>query len=457
MAVALLLSVALQVVVIRDVTIIDGAPATARRRQDVVVDGGRIVAARPTGGALPRDARIIDGRTRYLLPGFIDTHAHVAFGPVTLTKDGATPVMRFTYDHDVSLHTLRTLLAFGVTMVRNPAGPADHAVALRDSLERGQLTGPRVRTAGEVIDVIVTEGMGRAVKTPDEMRAEVRRQAALGVDMVKLYAGLSAPLVAAGVEEAHQLGIRAITHTMFTSWTDAANAGVDGIVHIVPGSPQLIAPDQRKAYLQSMRGTQFMAQWFRYADTASTEIRAMTEALVRRGVWLDPTLITFDRMFRGNLPDVRDGPDLQYAAPLIRENWRTFDLAVGWTPADFADAASLWPKVEAFVRHLYRAGVKLTVGTDANNPFTPPGISFHREMALLVRAGIPVADVLGMATSGGAQSMGLEGEIGAIAAGKRADLVLLDADPLADIANTQRVGLVMLGGRTFVPRDLLNR
>lgn len=455
MLATLLLAIPLQLTVIRDVTVIDGAPAVARPHQDVLLRNGRIAAVGATGSAVPDGAQVVDARGKFLLPGFVDTHAHVAFGPITFDRTNGIPSMTLHYDHDASRHTLRMLLAFGVTLVRNPAGPTEHAVALRDSLERGQLTGPRVRTAGEVIDVFAVAGLGRAATTPEAMRAEVRRQAAMGVDMVKLYGGLPAPLIRAGAEEAHALGIKAITHTVFTSWTDAVEAGVDGVVHIVPGSPLLIAPAQRSAYLATMRGTQFMAQWFRFADTASAELRAMTAALVARGTWLDPTLITFDRMFRNNSPEVRQGPDLRYAAPVLRDNWATFDLAQGWSTADHVDAVSLWPRVEAFVRYLHQSGVRLTVGTDANNPWTPPGISFHRELELLVRAGIPVADVLGMATLSGTRSLGLDAESGTVAAGKRADLVLLAADPLVDITNTRRIEATWLGGRRHDPAALL--
>jgi imidazolonepropionase-like amidohydrolase len=446
MLTAFLFSIPLQLTLIRDVTVIDGPASMARPHLDVTVRDGRIERVTATQGSTPRGARIIDGRGKYLLPGFVDTHAHVAMGPVTYTVEAGMPHMSFHYDHEASLHTLRTLLAFGVTTVRNPGGPVEHAVALRDSLERGQVVGPRVRTAGEAIDVFASQGMGRAATTPEAMRDEVRRQAALGVDYVKLYAGLSFPLVKAGIEEAHARGVKAITHTAFTTWTDAANAGIDGIVHVVPGSPLLIDAAQRPAYLKTMRGTQFMATWFRFVDTSGTEIGTMIEALVRNRTWLDLTLVTFDLMFRGNTAAVRESPDLAFAAPAMRDNWKTFDLAQGWSAEDHAEAVAQWPRVESFVRTLFRAGVQLTVGTDANNPWTVPGVSFHRELELLVNAGIPAPDVLRMATLDGARSLGLDAEIGTVEPGKRADLVLLGANPLADIRHTQRLELVIQRG-----------
>ena len=456
MLASLLLFVLPQVTVIRDVTIIDGPSSAARPHQVVTLSGDRITAVAPLASSgVPRGARVIEGGGKFLLPGFIDTHAHVAFGPITMRTVRGGPQLSLTYDHAVSLETLRMLLAFGVTTVRNPAGPAEHALALRDSVERGQLVGPRVRTAGEAIDVFEAPGLGRAATTPDAVRAEVARQAALGVDYIKLYAGLSPALVRAGAEEARARGVKAITHTMLTTWTDAAAAGVHGIVHVVPGSPLLIPATQRTSYMASMRGTQFMAQWFRYADLESPEIRAMTEALVRQGTWLDLTLVTFDRMYRGNQESVTKGPDLVYAHPTMVTDWGKFSLSSGWSEADYREAAALWRAVERFVRHLHRAGVRMSVGTDANNPWVPPGISFHRELELLVRAGIPVADVLRMATLGGAQSLGMDGDIGTVATGKRADLVLLDANPLETISNTQRIVLVVQGGRALRPSELL--
>lgn len=445
----------LQSVVIRDVTIIDGPESTARHHRTVTVSNGRITRIDSGPVTPPAGVRIVEGSGKYLLAGFVDTHAHVAFGPVTLGSKNGTPEMRLTYDHTASLEALRTLLAFGVTTVRNPAGPAEHALAIRDSLEQGRLVGPRVRTAAEAIELLPSPGLARQARTPEEVRAEVARQADMGVDYVKLYAGLSAPLMRAGVEEAHARGVKPIMHTVLTSWTDAANAGIHGIVHVVPGSPQLIPAAQRPAYLATITGTQFMATWFKFADLESSEIQEMTAALVRNHTWLDLTLVTFDYMFRGDQPSVTANPDLQYAPPAMVRNWEKTQLTMGWTPADFAAAAALWPRVEAFVRHLYKAGVRMTVGTDALNPWVAPGISFHRELELLVHAGIPASAVLRMATMNGAESMGLSDKLGSVEPGKLADLVLLDADPLANISNTQRVALVIQSGRVHMPAELL--
>lgn len=454
----LLFVAAQQAVVIRDVTVIDGTGNAPRAAQTVVVQDGRIAAVGPSSSVRhPSGARVIPGAGKFLLPGFIDSHAHVAFGPVTMEK-GPTgaPAMRMSYDHAASREMLSTLLAFGVTSVRNPSGPTREAVALRDSVERGELLGPRYRTAGEVIDLIAAENLTIAAKTPEEVRAAVARQAAAGVDYVKLYASLSQPLMKAGIDEARARGVKSLTHALMTTWTEAAQAGIDGIVHVIPGSPKLLPAARRSDYTPWFKGTQFMIMWFKYVDLASPEIRDMTDAIVARRVPLDLTLVTVDAMARGNQEAITRNPDLRYAPPSLERNWRhDFTLSQGWSPDDYTQAAAQWPAVERFVKHLYDAGVTLLVGTDTPNPWVAPGISFHREMELYVRAGIPPSAVLRMATLEGAKALGLDAEIGTVAVGKRADLVLLTANPMADITNSRRIESVMVGGTLHRPQELL--
>ena len=446
-----------QPIAIENVTVIDGTGAAPRGNLTVITSGDRIVSIAPAAGArVPAGARRIDGRGKYLLPGFVDAHAHVAFGPIHFDSTGGSLSMRMEYDHGASREMLRTLLAFGVTAVRNPAGPTREAVAMRDSVERGVLLGPRIRTAGEVIDAMAAEGLAVGVRTEDEIRREVDRQADAGVDFVKLYAGLGPPLIAAGVDQAHRRGKRALAHLFLTSWTDAANAKIDGIVHVVPGSPRLLPADRRADYVKTITGTQFMATWFRFVDLRSDEIRVMTEALIDNDVVLDLTLTTFEAMFRGNDSAIVTGDHLAYAPRSLLRAWQSGStLSRGWSEADYDSAQANWPTVLRFVRHLHERGVTLVVGTDVPNPWVAPGTSFHREMRLYVDAGIPPADVLRMATLGGARALGLEREIGSVAEGKRADLVLLDADPLASIDNTRRIALVIRGGAPLVPHELL--
>ena len=445
-------------VVIQGATVIDGTGAEPRRDQTLIIRGDRIAALAPRGSLpVPSGARVIDGRGKWVVPGFIDMHAHFGIGEIALDTTPSGVRMRGTPDRAGGVESLRTLLAFGVTTIRNPAGETRYVVAVRDSVRLGLLPGPRIFTAGEAIDgLTATEGLSVAVKTEDEMRREVARQAALGVDYVKLYAGLPEPMIRAGVDEAHRRGVRAIAHLMATSWTDAARAGIDGIVHITPGSPRLLPAARRGEFLKGIRGTQFMLEWFHYLDPASPEIEEMLDALVRHHVFVDPTLVTFEQMAWGDSARVTQSPDLAFAPTSQLRSWRTnFTLSTGWTEADYAEARRAWPAVLAFTKLLHARGVQLTAGTDASNPWTVPGASFHRELELLVDAGIPPLEVLRIATRNGARSLGIEGDVGTVAVGKVADLVVLAGDPLADISNSRQIAWVVQGGRVSAPHTLL--
>jgi hypothetical protein len=255
-------------------------------------------------------------------------------------------------------------------------------------------------------------------------------------------------LLRAGVEEAHKHGVRAIGHLFLTSWTDAAKAGIDGIVHIAPGSADLLPTDQRAAYQKRFRGTQFMLEWFNYVDVNSAEVQEMTRALVQHRVALDPTLVAFEGMAWGDSARVIESADLRYAPKSLLDGWRNnFTLTTGWTPEDYTEARRAWPSVLRFTKHLYDAGALLTIGTDMGNPWTVPGASLHREMELFVAAGIPPLAVLSIATRNGAVSLGIEGDVGTLSVGKEADIVALTADPIADIRHTRHIAWVMQGGK----------
>ena len=435
---------------LRGVTVIDGTGAAPIRNATVIVTGDRISAIGPRASVkIPAGARVLDLAGKTLVPGFIDMHAHVAFGPVYGPLKAGDPPLRTEVDSLASVLMLRRLLEWGVTTVRNPGGHTREAVLFRDLVRNGTLAGPRSFTAGAVIDVIgAPGGLIETVKSEEEIRAAVRGQAAAGVDYIKLYQGLSPALVRAGVDEAHKQGKKAISHMARTSWTDGARAGLDGIVHIVPGSPALLPPDRRAAYMKGFTGTQFMYRWFEQVDFQAAEIDTAIAELVKHKTVLDPDLVTFEAIFRGNDPAITSSPDLVTTPASLLRNWREdFQISTGWSPKDFAEANAAWPAVLRFTKLLYDRGVNLTLGTDTPNPWTAPGSSFHREMQLFVQAGIPPLQVLRLATQAGAMALGIDADVGTIQPGKIADLVLLDADPLADISNTRRIAWVMQSGK----------
>jgi len=428
------------------VTMIDGTGAPPRADVTVVVRDSVIQRVVPSAEYVPpAGSRVIDGRGKYLVPGFIDMHAHMSVGPEHLNP--RTNEMRGEYDPQVARISLGSLLHFGITTIRDPGGLTKHAVATRDSVARGLIAGPRMFVAGSVIDQTDAPGLVATVHSPEEVRAEVRRQIAAGVDYIKLYATLTPPMVEAGIQEAHAGGKKAIGHLFLTSWTEAARSGINGLLHVAPSSPLLLPPDQRAAFRKSIHNTRFMFQWFEYVNYASPEIDSLVTLMVQHHIEHDGTLATFEAMAWGDSARVTKSPDLGYSAPSLVRNWREFTLTAGWTKADYDSARAVWPKVLQFEKLLYDRGVLVTVGTDANNPWTAPGASYARELELLVAAGIPPLQVIRLATHNGAEALGILDHVGTIAAGKRADLVLLYANPVTNIGNTRHVAMVIANGR----------
>ena len=186
-------------------------------------------------------------------------------------------------------------------------------------------------------------------------------------------------------------------------------------------------------------------------DRGHHDVAALIEdACVRaRRVVVSPTHTDHPIHIASETGDLHRVRELLDAAPSLVRNWHTFTLSQGWTKAEYDSARAVWPKVLQFEKLLYDRGVNLTVGTDANNPWTVPGPSYSRELELLVAAGIHPLEVLRLATKAGADALGLR-NVGTIQEGQRADLVLLSADPIADIRHTRDIVLVVADGRIAV-------
>lgn len=423
--------------VLRGATLIDGTGGTPLDDAVVVIVDGRIAAVGRDGEvAIPDGALVEDLTGSFLIPGLIDVHAHA----LVPTCDGRG------FDEALSERLVAALLRFGITTARSPATPTALGVALRDRIAAGEVPGPRLLVAGELID-------GRET-TPEAARAEVDAQAAAGVDAVKLYSRLSAEAVRAGVEAAHAHGLPVIGHLQRTSWTEGLAAGVDHLTHAAPWTEEMLAPTDRAGYraAQVAHGPmRARIDWLESLDPDGPEVDAVVGDLVRRRIPLDPTLVAYDTKFStdGTRPVAaryRNDPDRD-AAGGLPALWDACGAETdAWTPDDFRRAEAAWPTLLALVRRYHEAGVLLTAGSDTPNTWVIPGAGLHRELELLVDAGLPPADVLRIATRNGAEALGLLAEVGTVEVGKRADLVLLTADPLASISNTRRIAWVMQGG-----------
>lgn len=435
--------------VLRHVTVVDVAHGTLLPDRAVEIRGDRIAAVTPVAGYTPpQGARILDLAGRYVVPGFIEMHAHVLAHPWDAEGN-----LKPRYDREATLAMLRLMLAHGITTVRDPGSETEAAVTLRKMLAEGKATGPSLLTAGRILNASDFDPEPFAVvKDEAAVRNEIRWQAAAGVDFIKVYSSMRPELVRAAVEEAHAHGLRVIGHLQRTTWTQAAELGIDAITHGASWSPEYLSEADRKGYDQTMFGRVY---WLQHLDLKSPAVTSMTEALVKHRVTIDPTLIAMHTKFWGNDPRYTHHPQIGLVPEGVRRGWPKGSFTASWTDDQYRQAQAQWPKMQGLTKLLFDWGVLLTVGTDTPTPWIIPGVSFHEEMALLADAGIPAKDVLRMATANGAKALGKEKSIGAVEAGMRADLVVLRADPLSDIRNAREIETVIQGGRIYEPGKLL--
>lgn len=442
-----------EVTILSGAVLIDGTGAPARQDATVVILDERIVSvggARLTASSKKRypHARVIALNGMHLLPGFIDMHAHV-----TILPEGPDGMLAPYADREASMRVLKTLLSMGITTVRNPAGPAVDAVELREAVAAGRIIGPRIFTAGESLNMGSgpIHAPGIRVNDAAEVRAAIRKQASLGVDYIKLYASLPPNLVKAAIIESHAQGLKVIGHLQETTWTQAAEDGIDFITHGVPWAAEYLPLDKRAAYREfggSLRGR---IRWLELVDLNGPEIRRMVRVLARRGIPIDPTLVAYHTKFWGDDDQYLRNPDLALVPDLILRQWRPNWL--NWSEREFLRARLMWPKVQQLVRLYYDEGIPLLAGSDTPNPWVVPGAGFHRELQLLVEAGIPPLAVLTIATGNGAKALGIGGDTGTVKPGRRADLVVLTADPLRAMANTRKILWVMKDGVIHRPDE----
>ena len=350
---------------------------------------------------------------KYIIPGLFDMHAHVAG---VLKED--------SYNQSKSEKMLNLLVANGVTTIRNPGGPTEQSVLLKQDVAAKKIKGPQIFTAGRLINTpqIPIPFVEKQVNTEEDLREEIRHQASSGVDYIKLYVGLPPNLVKVAIKEAHSHGIKVIGHLYLTSWTDAANFGIDALTHGVPVSPFLLSKDKQQIFYQNGDDPFNHFLWLDLVDLNSTEINQMIKALVKNKVPVDPTLNIYEAMLKDGAGGFSD-----------RQNQLR------------------WTKVLQLTRIMHDRGVQILAGSDIPNFGLVPGASLHRELELLVEAGIHPLKVIDIATQNGAEALGINGTVGTLEIGKQADMIILDADPLENISNTKTIDAVIADGR-FVGR-----
>jgi len=398
------------------------------------------------------ETQVVDLKGGYVTPGFIDTHAHIGLGVVSFTVTNDEVALHAENSQDIAQWNADKLLQSGVTSIRNPGGDTRANLAYRNAQRDGVVTGPRAFVAGAILNTAAFDGLAVAIDDETAIVNAVSYQAQQGVDYLKLYTGLSADQVKIAVREAREYNLPVIGHLESLSWHQGAALGINHLVHAMPISPDLLPDNAQKNYAAEARpGTFSFFEWYKAAELDHPKMNEMVGALQHHQTAVDPTLIVFYNAFFVNQAAVTEHERMADVHPTLIENWETFyHFNLGWSEQDFAQAQATWPKVLAFVKKLYDADVLLSVGTDLGNPWVIPGVSYYQELALLADAGIPLMDVLRLATVDGAEVLGQGHQLGKLEHGYLADFLVFEANPSEDLKHLDSLQWVVQNGNAVV-------
>ncbi|MEZ5897112.1 MAG: amidohydrolase family protein [Parvularculaceae bacterium] len=391
------------------------------RNADVVVRGDKIISI---NGPAPEDAKIIDGTGKWLIPGLIDMHVH-NLSDANIGRSYPTRALNISID---TQDFMLLYVANGVTTAFELSGRVEH-FGQRTQIAKGEVIGPRIALA-----FLIDGGdSGNAANTPSDGRQSVRLARAQGYEFIKVYSNLDEETFAAIIDEADKQGMKVVGHipTAFKAHTEDAFAPHLGLV---------------------AHAEEFAKQTEVFTEAEARRFAAIAKA---NGAWVIPNLSNLVRIAAQarSLDAVQDLPSFQYVHPLMQSKWLTANqYNKGSNPRRIA----YYDQLVAFHRQLalaFRdAGVPMLAGTDAGTSGVVWGFSLHDELELLVDAGLTPVEALRAATIQPATWLEIEDRIGSVEAGKFADLVLLDANPLTDISNTRKIAGVFFDGR-WLSRD----
>ena len=452
-------------VVIRAVTVVDVINGSLRSNQTVLVAGNRITAVGPADQVrIPDDADLLDATGGFLIPGLWDMHVH-SVANVAVDRSLKSVAAR---DWHFSL-----FLAYGVTGVRNMNdGTGDVRLELSKSVKRrlaeGKLRGPpRFLTAGPAVDGDPPLGSNPVVvRTAAEARAAVEQLASNGADLVKVYENLSREAYFAIIDTARRRGIAVDGHVPFrVTPEEAADARQRTAEHpdALAAGCSTAAKAQRERFASVLAGydklsdgEKFLAMFRHvralYDSRDPAACASAVEAYRRNGVAVTADLLAYHHVVHAE-QILSDRARMRLVPQAIRRNWE--DLLKSETTREFQSILRpIVPLELQNVRLLNEAGVWLLAATDVGVPLQVPGISLHVELERLVEAGLSPLKALQAATHNPARVLRMADSLGSIEPGKLADLVLLDANPLEDIRNTQKIRAVVADGQLYRRADL---
>jgi imidazolonepropionase-like amidohydrolase len=410
-------------IVIVGAKLIDGTPAAPIDDSVIVIEGRRIKSAGPRSHTpVPKGGEIIDGIGKTVIPGLVDTHVHY-FG-----------------DRAAVERAFRAQLYFGVTTTRSIGVDSDETLAIVEEARLGKIPAPRLYTAGRGFSHPVGHPVGLAIRRPataEAAREDVRQLAAQEIDFTKMWVEskhntvpkITPEIRQAIVDEAGKNDIRVVAHISDEAdLLQLANLGVTDFLHTV-----------------------------RDKELASD---ALVQIAKEKGLTFSPTLCSADSSFYlAEHPEVVNDPEFRAALPpeVLAELDNPETPKSMLTNPEIPLLKTEFQRALAFIKRMHDAGVRLAVGSDGGAGRIAPGWGTHHEMEQMATSGIAPIDVIRAATGNGTALLERgEPEYGTIEAGKLADLILLSADPSADITNTRKIERVMQSGNWIDRSGLLN-
>ena len=405
----------------------------------ILIRGDRIErVGTSTEVVVPSQATVVDAARKWVIPGLMDMHAHAGNSP----------------EVPVNLY-----LAQGVTTIRSPGGNISLLRLLRENIDSGKTIGPRLFFSGPLLDgnpPVWPDG-SFLVDTPERAQSAVNFLADQGVDFIKVYNNVSEPVLAKIIETATQRGLIVAGHIPRSmTMTRAVDLGMKSLEHIRVTGREILSVEEANQIDFLPLGRREPLLWEKF-DPGSPKFTELVHHLADKGIYLDPTLTVDEATFVLDQAAQRNDPNNS----VFPREWIEFEEShqspLYDVPATLKETArNGFKKRQQFVAMCSRAGVKIIAGTDGPGLGTlVPGYGLHHELQLLVESGLSPAEALRAATLTAAEALGKQKDLGSLEPGKFADLLIVAADPLADIRNASKIEMVMKGGKQYRPADLI--
>lgn len=433
------------------VTVINVESGQLEPDRTVVVTGNRITAVGPASTiTLPSGTRVVESQGKFLIPGLWDMHVHAAY-----------PGLDALF--------LPALLANGVTGVRDMFSSMPNRDSSRAKVARAEIAGPRIVGSGHILDGTPPIWQGSvAVQSGAEATRAVDSLKRAGADFIKVYSRLTPEEFFAAARESRRLRIPFAGHVpQLVAASAASDSGMASVEHLTnflfgcSSKEDQLLKELADAAVKGIDSMGLVARSQVEPVLASFDVercRALARRLVKNGTWMVPTITVLHSVAFLDDSTLALDPRLKYVPGWFRRGWNPredfrFKML---TAKDWLQRKAAYQRQLEIIKVLHQEGVGFLAGTDLANPYVFPGFSLHEELRNLVSVGFTPAEALRAATLSPALYLRSTDSLGTVAAGKVADLVLLDANPLSNIGNTEKIRAVIAAGR-FYDRAALDK